>query len=111
MMQVQTRRGSTHVLIALLHPCCLSAMDVVISPVPALEGEMCYSWYLGVSPPKGESAHERGAGMRQDREKPMGPRGSSILPAPKHAPILISPRPCWTWRSRTGWDVQELGTH
>lgn len=52
---------------------------------------------------QGRQCPWKGSWMQQDVEKPMGPRGISILPAPKCSPILTSPQPCQTW---TGWDPQ-----
>jgi len=60
------------VAIAPLHPCCLSAMAVVIiSPTPALEGAMSYSQYWGVSCPMSLAPKLR----LRSRAKEPGPPG------------------------------------
>lgn len=87
-MEVQTQQDAMRLLIAPLHPCCLLAMEVVILSIPASEEEMSYSWHLGVSPPNGESAHERGGGRSGVGKSPWDLEASPSLQLPSGLPSL-----------------------
>lgn len=72
-------------LMALLHPRCLSAMDVVVLPSPTFQGILSNSQYSAVSPPEGQSAPERGEGYNGMEKSQWDPEAPPSLPPLGHA--------------------------
>lgn len=68
------------VVIALLHPCCLSAMEVAVLPSPALQGMLSNSQHSAVSHPEGQSAPERGQGYSGMGKSHWDPEVPASLP-------------------------------
>lgn len=72
-------------LIALLQPCCLSAMEVAVLPSPTLQGVLSDSQHSAVSPPEGHGAPERGEGYSGMGKSQWDPEASPSLPPLGHA--------------------------
>lgn len=68
------------VVIALLHPCSLSDMEVVVLPSPAFQGMLSYSQHSAVSHPEGQSAPERGEGYSGMGKSHWDPEVPASLP-------------------------------
>lgn len=66
-------------LIALLHPCCLSAMEMVVLPSPTLQRVLGKSQYSAVNPP------EKGEDYSGMWKSPWDPEASPSLPPFGHA--------------------------